>query len=210
MFSAQDLSDSRSESAHICGQIKSNFCCSRADVELTYERIRIGGGIAITISPDPAWYVSTDPERQYDQLWNMLLRHSNKVFKRYIFTPGLTKQGNIHVHGAFVIGDRKKYYKFWLPKAKRLGIPKYAVKFNSKELDDNWLEYLYKNHDECVGIIDECPIIFTENTSFIYARKLKTYSRLVRLNKRKKVEKKPIPMYTLFGLDDVASDDSIN
>jgi len=163
----------------------------------------------ITISPCDKWYNSTRPCQQLDQFYNTLLRHCDRVFKRYVFTAGMNTNGNIHIHGAFTIRDRKFYHDVWLPKAKRLGIPKYAVKFNShEELDEKWLEYLKKNADECEDIgIEDVPIIFCSSNPFTYVRKLSSYTRLIRLNKRKRIDNKP--KYTFFALDENSSDDSI-
>lgn len=210
MFSAQDLSDSCSDEPHLCGS-HTNFCCSNDDVYDEYYKHLCNNkkSLGITISPDEKWFNSTDPNKQWDQLWNMLLRHCPKVFKHYVFTCGMTKRGNIHVHGAFTIRDTKKYYGFWLPKAKRLGIPKFAVKFNSQDkLDEKWLEYIYDNHNQCKDVITDLPVIFTSTSDYVYVRKLATYSRIYRLNKKKRVERPNI--YTLFGLDEPSDDESIN
>jgi len=209
MFSAQDLSNSSEDDCP-----RWNFPSSTYEDLSTYYMKHLNGrpkAVGITISPCDKWYNSTRPCEQLDQFYNMLLRHADRIFKHYIFTAGLNHNGNIHIHGAYIVSDTKRYYDFWLPRAKRLGIPKYAVRFNKCEvLDTAWFDYLIKNADECIGIgIEELPIIIHRDEGFIYVRKLSTYTRLIRLNKRKRIDKEK-PVYTFFSYDDASSDESIN
>lgn len=194
----KDYSDSSAEEFQLsCSKkdCEGVFASMEADEEANDAKI-----YAITINPDPKWYNSTSIDQQYDQLWNMLLRHCRKIFKDYIFTTELTEQGNVHVHGVFTLRDTKKYFKFWLPKAKRLGIPKYCVKIKTGVITVDWLEYMLKHHYKMIDMFDELPSTHTSLSEFTYVRKLTTYTRLARLSKRKKIPEKP--KYTFFCYDD--------
>lgn len=97
---------------------------------------------AFTWVPDPARYPSYDAKAQYKLLLSWVLLTADKYFSKFGFCPELTENGNIHIHGWFVIKDKIKYYKWFLPRCKRLGYV--CVK---KSPNEKWFEYTDKDID---------------------------------------------------------------
>lgn len=136
-----------------------------------------------TWNPDPNRYPTTKPHEQYKILIDLLLINSSKVFSRFAFTPELTLNGNIHIHGWFVIKDKYKYFKWFLPKCKSFGFVK-IDKMKSK----NALEEYYKkdiNHmNELMNEYD-LPIPLTHDNIDAYKILPKSTKRLRLICKHK-------------------------
>lgn len=135
---------------------------------------------AYTLNPNPKVYKSVDVNKQYSQIFMLLLQKAPKVFKHFSFTPELTQQGNIHIHGWFTIKDKVKYYKWFLPKSKCLG---FVVVKN--KVDEKWYEYIEKDMDFMNEIIEDLPVPYTHKDTIPYLkqwnekRKCASYARYV-------------------------------
>lgn len=78
----------------------------------------------ITWTPDPSRYPTTKPHEQYKIILQLILLQSHKVFSTFALTPELNENGNIHIHGWFVLSDSVKFYKYYLPKMRGFGYVK--------------------------------------------------------------------------------------
>lgn len=136
--------------------------------------------ILLTWSPDPAKMPTTKPHEQYKILLDFILIKAHKVFSTFAFSPELTVNGNVHIHGWCVLKDKVKYFKWFLPKLKGFG----NVKID-KMKSINALGYYYKKEIEYMNeIMDEynLPIPLThinlESYKMRYIKKvLKNYVR---------------------------------
>lgn len=113
-----------------------------------------------TWSPDPARYPTNDPKEQYKILFDLVLRNAKKVFTTFSFTPECNAMGNVHIHGWYVIKDKVKYFKWWLPKCKQFGF----VKINVMKTKDA-LGYYKKDMNYMQEVCDPHPVPFTHLTS---------------------------------------------
>ena len=120
----------------------------------------IANAIAFTWCPNPVKYHSIDNKKQYIQLLKHILRHSHTFFSAFCFVPELTKEGNIHIHGWYVLKDKIAYYKRFLFKCRQLGFIK--IKSN---VDKGWFQYLRKDNETMIGVLGEkIPIPYTHLT----------------------------------------------
>lgn len=113
--------------------------------------------------PDPSRYHSGDTTKQYEMLLTHILLSAPKYFSKFCFVPELTKAGNVHMHGWYIIKDKIAYYKMFLPKCKELGhVLNKDNSRNPKTVDRSWFTYCRKEIDITSGIInDELPIPLT-------------------------------------------------
>lgn len=131
----------------------------------------------ITWSPDPARYPSSTPSDQYKVLLDLVLLKSDKLFNSFAFTPELTENGNIHIHGFFTIRDKVKYYKWFLPKIKSFGNTK--IERMRKAYWRKALDYLMKDCEIMNQIMDnKLPIPLTHIN-------MPLYKNLFRLTRKK-------------------------
>lgn len=94
--------------------------------------------ILFTWNPNPKKYHSHDPRKQYKQILPRLARLC-KCCRVFAFSPELTMNGNLHIHGWYVLRDKIKYYRSVLPMIKGIGNCK-IEKASSK----NALVFYYK------------------------------------------------------------------
>lgn len=112
---------------------------------------------AFTWTPDPVKYPSGSPRRQYKMLLNWILLTAFKYFDKFVFIPELNKNGNVHIHGWYLLRDKIAYYKHFLPRCKQLGWVLVKDKVN-----DGWFEYLEKELDQTIEILgNDLPIPLT-------------------------------------------------
>lgn len=127
---------------------------------------------AFNLIPNPAKYRSTDPNIQWESLLLCIFLHPNirKTFDSFYFSPELTTNGNIHVHGYYEVIDKISYYRWFLPTCKSWG--HVMVK---KDPDDDWLAYVMKEGPDMEELFvnDELPT-YIENTN------QKTWNDLIR------------------------------
>lgn len=120
---------------------------------------------AFTWNPDPAKYPSGKPEDQYRCLLDHCLLAAFKCFSYFCFVPELTKSGNTHIHGWYIIKDNISYHKWFLPQCKRLGFVLVKAQSNKqKVIPEEWQNYLLKEMEDNVIIYGEkMPIPLTHN-----------------------------------------------
>lgn len=136
--------------------------------------------IAFTWSPDPNKYPSTEPRKQYKCLLKHILLSSYKYFRLFCFVPELTLQGNVHIHGWYVISDRIKYFKHFLPACRQYGF----VKIKDHVTDD-WYKYIEKSVSETIQILGaDLPIPITHKSVRAYAH-LFNKGRAIKYARRK-------------------------
>lgn len=134
----------------------------------------------ITWAPNPARYPTNTPSDQYKVLLDLVLFNTYKVFKTFAFTPELSQQGNIHVHGFYVIKDIVKYYKWFLPKIKTFGIVK--ITRVKRKYADHVLSYLSKDIEMMNRILeDKLPIPLTHKNEVLYRRMFRLTKKKLRL-----------------------------
>lgn len=121
---------------------------------------------AYTLNPNPSRYNSKIVEKQYAQIFYALLHVAPKVFSKFCFTPELTELGNVHIHGWYVIKDRVKYHKFWLPKSKSMGF----VRIKYKDITEEWFEYIEKDMDFMNEMIEDLPVPYTHKDKTPYLK----------------------------------------
>lgn len=130
------------------------FC---EEVQEDLDEIDMTNVMAFTWSPDPVKYPSSEPRKQYKSLLKHILLNSNKYFRQFCFVPELNINGNVHIHGWFIIKDKIAYYKHFIPRCKQ-----YGYVLIKKEINNKWFDYLTKEIEETVGILGEdLPIPLT-------------------------------------------------
>lgn len=144
-----------------------------------------------TWSPNPRIFHCRDPRKQYKQLLMNFITKFVKCFSIFALTPELTVNGNIHIHGWFMLSDPIKWFRNWLPKlgARNTGNMKVS-KWNGGDAF-----YYYKKSVEEMndiinyGDVEELPIPLTHHNVDAYEFKvIKTkYQTLLNdINKKKK------------------------
>lgn len=129
-----------------------------------------------TWSPDPARYPTNKPSEQYKILLDLVLIHSYKCFKTYAFSPEMNDNGNIHIHGWYVIKDAVKYFKWFLPKCKSFGF----VRINKMKNKSALAEYYKKDIEVMQDVCDPYPVPLTHYNNECY-RKFSTSKKRLRL-----------------------------
>lgn len=123
----------------------------------SYDDIDKANCIAFTWNPDPARYPSYEPMKQYECALRHGFNHNLiKIFRKFYFTPELTTNGNIHIHGMYIIKDPYKYYNVFLPRLKKLGLVLLKTVFKF----DRWKEYLLEDLDIMSNVLDVSRIPF--------------------------------------------------
>jgi len=130
-----------------------------------------------TWSPNPARYPSSTPSDQYKVLLDLVLLKTDKLFHQFAFTPELTEAGNIHIHGFYVIKDKVKYYKWFLPKIKSFGNTR--IERMRRQYWRNAIDYLVKDCTMMNEIFEnKLPVPLTHLN-------IPLYKQMFRLTKRK-------------------------
>lgn len=131
----------------------------------------------LTWSPNPVRYLSKEPRKQYKQLLRNYLVKVCMCFGKYCFAPELNKNGNVHIHGWFVLGKYphndglKKWYTFWLPKLKRIGF----VKIDKATCNEAPLHYYKKDMTDMYEIFANTglPYPISHTTECAHIKKLR-------------------------------------
>lgn len=145
---------------------------------------------AFTWSPNPLRFPSTSPSKQYKSLLNWVLLKSHKMFSKFCFTPELSEMGNVHIHGWFIIKDRIKYHKWFIPRCKAAGY----VQIKYKNIDEKWFEYIKKDISYMNELFEErLPVPLTNLNYDAYKRVLEKKFKLK--NKYSKISQKTILDY---------------
>jgi len=175
-----NLSDEDSDESFDCSALAAQIICRYEFDEL--DEIDVSNTIAFTWTPNPIRYPSSECRKQYKCLLDYILLSSFKYFSKFCFIPEINLNGNIHIHGWYIVKDRIKYYKFFLPKCKSLG---YVLL--KHKVDDGWAAYLEKDLFETVQIVGmDLPVPLTHNNNKSYVH-LKTYQK-----RRIKVQPRPL------------------
>lgn len=121
--------------------------------------------VLFTWNPNPAFYPTTSPRDQYKILLDLMIKNCKQLFSSFAFAPELTHDGNVHLHGWYVVKDKVKYFKYFIPKLKSLGFMKLAKMKNKNAL--SW--YYKKTIEEMNAIIgDDLPIPLTHQNVEAY------------------------------------------
>lgn len=120
--------------------------------------------IAFTLNPDPKKYRSTDPVDQWTSLLLCLFLKPSirKTFSYFYFTPELTQDGNVHVHGWMEVQDSISFYRWFIPACKAWGFIK--IKHNP---DDDWLAYIMKDSDLMFDLFADKLPIYLDNDNVL-------------------------------------------
>lgn len=116
---------------------------------------------AFTLNPDPSRYNSDDPVVQYEQLLQDIFlkeKHMCATFSVYAFVPEMTENGNVHIHGYYIVKDRVKYYRWFLPKCKSWGY----IKVKTTNVNKKWLTYCQKEVMEHYPLFDPPYVLETD------------------------------------------------
>jgi len=139
---------------------------------------------AFTLAPNPKLYPSDDPSEQYNVVLNSIFFKTDltKVFSVFLFTPELTENGNIHIHGYYSVSDLVKYYKWFIPACKSIGFV--MIK---KKVDNEWTEvYVCKDMNKMEDILSREQPIPLHTFNYITYReeygKMKTKGHFTKLN----------------------------
>lgn len=134
------------------------------DAQSCVDDIDLTNLIAFTWSPDPSKYPSSEPRKQYKSLLSHILLSAFKFFRLFCFIPEINTNGNVHIHGWFIVKDKIAYYKYFLPRCRQYG---YVV-LKSK-VDKQWFNYCNKEIGDSIEIIGEdMPIPLTHLNSHNY------------------------------------------
>lgn len=102
--------------------------------------------ILITWNPKPRFYnYDKHGENNFDMQWwtmALLLVEADRCCSRFAFVPELSEDGKLHMHGWYVVSDKVKYYKSFLPKLRSSGFIK-----KSKAKSHNWKTFRYHVKD---------------------------------------------------------------
>lgn len=129
--------------------------CEEAQDEL--DDIDMTNVLAFTWTPNPIKYPSSQPRQQYKCLLKHILLAASKYFRLFVFVPELNTNGNVHIHGWYIIKDRIAYFKHFLPRCKQLGYV--LVK---KGINTEWFDYVNKDVDDTVDVIGaDLPVPLT-------------------------------------------------
>lgn len=120
--------------------------------------------VAFTLSPDPNRYPTNDPGDQYRILMPYIFKGIKNIFSTFCFTPELTQNGNIHIHGWYVVLDKIKYFKYWLPKVKQLG------RTDIQKMGKGWLDYCKKDMELMAEVVYPYPVPLTHVNYDVYKK----------------------------------------
>lgn len=143
--------------------------CAKCEGEIYADKYKnnLEAFYAFTLTPNPKLYPSNDPTEQYNVILNSILFRSDltKIFQSFLFTPELSENGNIHIHGYYSILDLVKYHKWFLPACKSIGFV--LVK---KKVDEDWTNnYVIKDMNKMEDILGpDCPIPLTYDNYLFY------------------------------------------
>lgn len=101
--------------------------------------------ILITWSPKPRFYnysphIDNDYAMQWRTMINVLV--NTRCLRLFCFMPEISDEGRLHMHGWFVINDKVKYHKSFLPSLKRNGFIK-----KNKANSHGWKTFEYHTKD---------------------------------------------------------------
>lgn len=153
---------------------------------------------AFTWTPHPDKYPSVIPRKQYKCLLKyVLLGGAPRCFRTFMFVPEINENGNVHIHGWYVIKDNIAYWKSFLPKCKRMGY----VKVKKGNIDDKWCSYLQKDaNDTAQTVGEDMPVPLCDSN---YKSYIKDVARAPRPKlcptKTQPIRNKKIP--DMFNLD---------
>jgi len=126
---------------------------------------------AFTLNPDPRRYRSFHTNYQYLSLLKCIFckRDIMNTFDYFLFTPELTLQGNVHIHGYFHVKDIKKYYAWFLPACKHWGFV--LIK---EHVNQEWtMNYITKKMNEMWNLFDEeLPVPLTSDNFNYWKEKI--------------------------------------
>lgn len=136
--------------------------CEEAQDDI--DEIDMTNALAFTWTPDPMKYPSSEPRKQYKCLLKHILLSAFKYFRVFCFVPELNLNGNVHIHGWYIVKDKIGYFKNFLPKCRQLGFVLIKNKIN-----EQWFEYVNKEIDDSLQVIgDDMPIPLTHLNVYSY------------------------------------------
>lgn len=119
---------------------------------------------------------------QYEALLNCIFSKKlmDYVFEDYVFLPEVNTNGDIHIHGMYLVKDKIKYYKWFLPACKQWGF----VMCKQGKVDEKWETYIYKDIFLMIDMLPGLPVplnpISREEYSAWKEVKVKTTMRLTK------------------------------
>lgn len=151
------------------------------EVSESFDEIERGSLIAITWSPDPNRYPFTDPRREYKFCLDYILLCSYKFFRKFVFFPEINAAGHVHIHGYFILKDKIKYFREFLPRLRLIGFV-----LTKTKVDTGWFEYCCKEVAQTVSVCgSDLPIPLTDLNCAAYRttwKKARIAKAIPRLN----------------------------
>lgn len=139
--------------------------------------------IAFTWTPNPGCYPSSECRAQYKVLLQHILLCSYKFFTKYMFIPEINLNGNVHIHGWFIIKDKISFYKQFIPRCKQLGY----VLLKNKNINIEWEKYCEKDLTPTIEILGfDLPIPLTQHNNKMYIEE-----------KHRQLKAKRVPRYNM-------------
>jgi len=111
---------------------------------LELDEINYSNLIAFTWAPDPNKYAVIKPKDQWRALLTHVLFRSHKYFSKFFFTPELTQDGNVHVHGWYIVRDKIAYFRNFLPRCRQFGFVKLKQR-PQYQINQTWARYCEKD-----------------------------------------------------------------
>jgi len=152
--------------------------------------------LAFTFAPNPKRYPTMDPSGQYKTLLNciFLKKCITEIFDKFLFTPELTENGNIHIHGYYHVSDHIKYNRWFLPACKSLGYVCVKTK-----VDRKWIiEYVTKDMNKMEDILEiglPVPLSHVNHGDYHSKREIRFEANRYKINITKKPKNVDIRKY---------------
>lgn len=143
----------------------------------------------ITWNPKPRFYnYQPFEENDYNLQWMTMidvLCMADRCCSNYAFVPEISPEGKLHMHGWFIISDKVKYHKSFLPSLKRNGFIK---KLPANSHGWKTFQYHVKDVQETVEYLTEFDnIVLTPDTTDSLKKRIRRYRTLCdKIDKPKK------------------------
>lgn len=163
----------------------------------------------ITWNPKPRFY-AYDPygDNNYPRQWNTMLEvlcEAYRTCSRFAFVPEISEDGKLHMHGWYVIKDRLKYHKSFLPSLRKNGFIK-----KSKARSHEWKTFKYhvKELEITREYLPDYESMVITHMNYMYFKKLVNLQRI--LNSEMEKNKKLVKKYNVLKMiEDYSSSSSI-
>lgn len=158
------------------------------DEIMEYDKVML-----ITWNPKPRFYAYDQyGDNNYVRQWDTMLEilcEAYRTCSRFAFVPEISEDGKLHMHGWYVVADRLKYCKSFLPSLRRAGFIK-----KSKARTHDWKAFKYhvKEVDETLAFLPGYESIVITHMNYGYFKKRVNWQRILNfeMEKNKKLVRK--------------------